>query len=175
MKTSILTLLTLALVLELHHPAAAQTGMPQSVVGNGGGPMTGTSYQISGGTLGQAAIGVLSGPSNIHHIGFWHPAFLLTPVEETETLSPSVYRLGQNYPNPFNPVTTVEFSVPERAHVVIKIYDVSGREVMTVVDGDLDPGHHRRVVDAEGLPSGIYFCRMTAEGFLKSTKLVLLK
>ena len=57
----------------------------------------------------------------------------------------------------------------------MKLYDVSGREVRTVVDEDLDPGHCRRILDAEGLASGVYFCRMEAGDFVKTRKLVLLK
>ena len=152
----------------------AETEMPRSVVANGGGALEGAGYVISGSTVGQAAIGFTSGPSNIHQIGFWYGGELLTPAEE-ETLPVRTYELRQNYPNPFNPLTTLEFSVPMRSRVTVRLYDVTGREVMTLVDEDLDPGRHQVVMDAEGLSSGVYYYRMRAGRFVESRKLVLLK
>lgn len=161
-------------ILLFHLPVGAQVEMPQSVVANGGGNLSGVNHAVSG-TVGQAVIGFMSGPSNLHPIGFWHPAWLLTPVEERESILPVDYWFGPNQPNPFNPVTTLEFSIPARSRVVMKVYDVNGREVMTVVDEDLGPGRHTRTLDAEGLSSGIYFCRMVAGRFVETRKVVLLK
>lgn len=162
-----------AVVLPL--PASAQIEMPQHVVGSGGGEMSGESHMVQG-TLGQVVVGVATGPSHIHEIGFWYgPDWFLTEVSDGQSAGLLEYRLGQNYPNPFNPVTTVGFSVPERCWVSIKLYSAEGREVRTLVDQALDPGRHTRVLDGEGLASGIYFCRMTAGRFVEARKLVLLR
>jgi hypothetical protein len=173
MKRPALMWSVVAIALVFHVPAGA-VEMPESVVAAGGGKLTGPSYIISGSTLGQAAIGVMSGAYS-HHAGFWHPAVLLTPVQEEEEVLPAEYWFGPNHPNPFNPVTTLEFSIPARGHVTMNLYDVNGRLVMTAVDEDLDRGRYQRVLDAQGISSGVYFCRMVAGRFVVTRKLVLLK
>jgi len=146
-----------------------------AVIGSGGGMSTGAAYQTIG-TIGQAAIGVVTGPSNTNEIGFWYqPGWVLTGVEEPGDLSPTVFSLSQNQPNPFNPVTTIRFGVPERCRVTVRLYSVTGREVRTLADADMDPGYHTVTLDGAGLASGIYFCRMEAPGFQDTRKLVLLK
>ncbi len=174
MRQRSVVLLAVAVVLLMAFSAAAQFQMPYSVVGCGGGSMSGVNNIIHG-TVGQACIGVVSGPSNINQIGFWYrPGWILTGVEGEDVL-PTEYWLGQNHPNPFNPVTTLSFAILERTRVEMKVYDVAGREVMTLVDEVLDPGFHRAVLDAKGLPSGVYFARMVAGQFVEARKMVLLK
>jgi len=156
-------------------PAGAQVEMPHSVVGCGGGEMSGASNTVLG-TVGQTVIGVAGGASNINEIGFWYmPGWYLTGIEEPEGTVPTQFRFDQNCPNPFNPVTTIQFAVPKTCHVTLMLYDVRGREVRTLKDEEMDPGFYNVVLDAAGLPSGVYFCRMAAEGFIETKKLVLLK
>ena len=178
MKLPALTLFGLGILLLFYLPAGAEIVMTQSVVGNAGGRMSSVNHDMSG-TLGQTAIGVVSGPSYLHEIGFWyHTAWAWVGVveeEEGESELPSRYELGPNYPNPFNPVTTLQFAVPKRSHVTIKLYDILGREVRTVVDDPMDPGYHTTVLDAAGLSSGVYFCRMMAERYVETRKVVLVK
>ncbi len=93
---------------------------------------------------------------------------------------PSVFRLVQNTPNPFNPVTTVAYDVPRDSEVSVRVYDVAGRLVRTLVDGVQDAGAHQIVWDGrsdrgESVGSGIYFCVMEAPGFRDSRKMTLLK
>lgn len=85
------------------------------------------------------------------------------------------YQLLNNYPNPFNPSTTISFSLPSRSFVTLKIYDVIGREVATLVSESLDAGFHSRQWNASYLSSGIYFYRMKAGTFVSTKKLILLK
>jgi hypothetical protein len=87
-------------------------------------------------------------------------ASVLTAVEE-EPL-PTVYALHQNYPNPFNPTTIVSFSVPHSSFVSVKVYDVLGREIRTLVSENLQAGRYEKIFSAEGLASGVYYCRMSA-------------
>ncbi len=88
---------------------------------------------------------------------------------------PKEYALYQNYPNPFNPTTTIEFDIPEKTFVKIVIYDILGREIEKLVDGELDAGRYKVKFDAYNLPSGVYFCRMEAGRFVKVVKMVLMK
>jgi hypothetical protein len=166
----------LLLAVALAPPGAqASIEITQSVVGSGGGGGSGTNHAVLG-TVGQPAIGLVTGRSHIHGIGFWYgPEWTITGAEEAEASGPLEYWFGQNHPNPFNPTTTLEFSVPRQSRVTITLYSVEGREVQTVVDEDLAPGRYLRLLDAEGLSSGIYFCRMTASGFTETRKVVLLK
>ncbi len=97
-----------------------------------------------------------------------------TSVVEKNTL-PLNYSLSQNYPNPFNPSTTIEYSLPQRSQVVMKIYDVTGREVETLVNQIQNGGNHSAVLNASGLASGVYFYRITAGNFVDIKKMVLLK
>jgi hypothetical protein len=93
---------------------------------------------------------------------------------------PISYALEQNYPNPFNPTTTIKYDLPEAAKVTMTVYDIVGREVAKLVDGELDAGYHTAVFDGSRYASGIYFVRMTAQGsdakpYVKTMKIVLIK
>ena len=88
---------------------------------------------------------------------------------------PSGYALAQNYPNPFNPSTIIEYSVPSAGHVELRVFDLLGRTVATLVNGDLSAGTHRVTFNATGLPSGTYFYSMHAGSFSATKALVLVK
>lgn len=97
---------------------------------------------------------------------------LLTHVREPR--SRYTFRLEQNYPNPFNPATTITIEVPAAGFVTLKVYDMIGREVATLVNGELAAGKHERRFSPEGLASGMYFYRMQSGGF-SSTRTMLLQ
>lgn len=88
---------------------------------------------------------------------------------------PQEFKLFQNYPNPFNPATTIEFAIPKSQHVTLKIYDVRGREVITLVKKRLTPGKYIFQWDATGIASGIYFYRLQAGRYHETKKLILLR
>ncbi|MCK9408443.1 MAG: T9SS type A sorting domain-containing protein [Bacteroidetes bacterium] len=93
---------------------------------------------------------------------------------------PTTYALQQNYPNPFNPTTTIEYQLPADGFVNLKIYDVSGREVMTLVSEQQDAGTHRMMwngTDNSGrkIASGVYFCRLSVGTFTQIKKMVMIK
>ncbi|MBD3348785.1 MAG: T9SS type A sorting domain-containing protein, partial [Candidatus Eisenbacteria bacterium] len=99
---------------------------------------------------------------------------------ESKPEIPRVFRLVQNSPNPFNPVTSIAYHVPQKSEVSIRVYDVTGRLVRTLVDGMEAPGVHEAVWDGrsdrgESVGSGVYFCVMEAAGFHDSRKMTLLK
>jgi hypothetical protein len=88
---------------------------------------------------------------------------------------PERFSLEQNYPNPFNPSTTIEFSVPHVSEVIVEIFNTLGERMTTLVEGELGPGTYRTVWNAQGYPSGVYYFRMSAGGFVQARKLLLLK
>jgi hypothetical protein len=104
-------------------------------------------------------------------------SFSYTASVEVEVgLAPMEFNLGQNYPNPFNPSTTIEFTLPEDARAVLKIYDLQGREVATLVDEDRKAGvYHQVVFDASRLASGLYFYRLQAGSLQTIKKMLLIK
>ncbi|HEY6952010.1 MAG TPA: GLUG motif-containing protein [Bacteroidota bacterium] len=90
--------------------------------------------------------------------------------------APRVFTLSQNYPNPFNPTTTIEFTIPADGRVVLKVYDIVGREVATLLDEDMKAGVFQRAVfDATRLSSGIYFARLESGGKHLLKKMMLMK
>ena len=95
-------------------------------------------------------------------------------LEEQEVL-PLTYALHQNYPNPFNPNTVIRFDLPRADKVELIIYDILGREVATLVSGELVSGIHEFVWNASNVSSGIYLYRLTSEQGIRARKLVLIK
>ena len=88
---------------------------------------------------------------------------------------PKSFSLSQNYPNPFNPRTTIEFSLPKRAFVNLTIYNTLGQVVKTLVSSEMEFGTHRIIWKANNIPSGIYFYRLTANNFVETKKMILMK
>lgn len=88
---------------------------------------------------------------------------------------PTEYCLFPNYPNPFNPQTTIKFALPETGEISLKVYDISGREIQSLVTGIWLPGTHQVVWDAKDCASGIYFVRLEAGNYAKTGKIVLVK
>jgi len=85
------------------------------------------------------------------------------------------YELAQNYPNPFNPSTTIEYALPQASFVTLKVYNVLGEEVATLVAGDHAAGTFKAAWDASDMPSGVYFYRLQAGDFVQAKNLVILK
>lgn len=89
--------------------------------------------------------------------------------------NPPASLLLQNYPNPFYPGTTISFSIDNPAFVILKVFDVLGREMATLVSEEMAPGSYDRIFDGTDLPSGVYFYRLQAGTFSQTGKLILLK
>ena len=89
--------------------------------------------------------------------------------------SPSEFHLNQNYPNPFNPYTTIKFSLPENSLVTLKVYNIVGEEVATLINGERDAGWYEQSFDASSLSSGIYIYRLSAGLKVFSKKMMLIK
>ena len=88
---------------------------------------------------------------------------------------PSNFSLSQNYPNPFNPTTNLEFGISELGFVSLKVYDISGKEVMTLVNEQKDPGYYSVSFNGANLSSGIYFYTIQAGSFVSTKKMTLIK
>ncbi len=88
---------------------------------------------------------------------------------------PDEFKLYQNYPNPFNPSTTINYQIKEQSFVTIKVYDILGKEISTLVDIEQNPGFYNVIFDGSGLSSGIYIYEIKAGKFKDSKKLMLLK
>jgi hypothetical protein len=85
------------------------------------------------------------------------------------------FQLEQNYPNPFNPKTTIRYNVPWSTHVVLTVYDVSGKEVRRLVDGDQEEGTYAVDFMANELNSGLYFYRLQAGTYVDQKRMLLVK
>jgi hypothetical protein len=87
----------------------------------------------------------------------------------------SSFHLSQNYPNPFNPVTKIEYQVPSFSHITLKIYDILGNEIATLVNEEKPFGIYEITFIAGNLPSGTYFYQLRTKDFLETKKMVLLR
>jgi len=96
---------------------------------------------------------------------------------ETSTIVglPKTYTLLQPYPNPFNPTTTIEFSIPQTEFVTVKVYNIVGNEITTLINDELSIGNHSIQWDGSHQPSGIYFVKIESSSFVQTRKMVLLK
>jgi hypothetical protein len=89
--------------------------------------------------------------------------------------TPLTYKLLQNYPNPFNPVTSIDFAIPRNELVELKVYDMLGREVATLIDKQMNAGTYSVNFDATRLSSGVYFYTLRSGGFSETKKMMLVK
>ena len=156
-------------------PAGALTEISTDVVASGGAVIRDSSHEISG-TIGQAAIGTMTGTAHRHEIGFWWvKGQFVSDAPEAETSGPTEFLLGAPRPNPGGASVAIRLGVPVQSVVSVQLFDPSGRRVRTIVEERLDPGFHGIVLDGTSLPSGIYFCQMKARNFSQTRRLVLLR
>ena len=96
-------------------------------------------------------------------------------VETDPGSPPSTFALTQNYPNPFNPMTNVEFRIPNDGFVSLKVYDLLGREVATLVDEERQAGAYVARWNATGFASGVYFYRLQTSALVQTQKMLLMR
>jgi len=94
---------------------------------------------------------------------------------ENETELPTEFSLEQNYPNPFNPITNIKYQIPEISFVTLKIYDVIGNQITTLVNEEKPAGFYNMEFDASILSSGVYFYSLQASNFVETKKMILIK
>jgi len=131
------------------------------------------SYQTTAAAYTGGAAGYPAGDLN------WFPsrkaAWLLTDVERTTAGVPQTFELSQNYPNPFNPTTNLEYSISKSSNVVLEVFNVLGQSVAKLVDEHQTPGTYKTTFDASRLSSGVYLYQLTADDFVQTRKMVLMK
>ena len=88
---------------------------------------------------------------------------------------PTEFKIYQNYPNPFNPTTSIRYDIAESGIVKVKVYDISGKEVADLVNGELEPGRYETSFDAASFASGVYFCRIETKDFTNTIRMLLIK
>jgi hypothetical protein len=111
-----------------------------------------------------------------------------TSVEQKENEVPLEFSLSQNYPNPFNPTTKIKFTIAttpissslqkgrtKEGFVTLRVYDILGREIKTLINKPMQPGEYEIEFDASDLSSGVYFYRLSAGSFVKTKKMILLR
>jgi hypothetical protein len=153
----------------------AQNHISIAVLSNGGEKQSNANYTIVG-TVGQVGVDLTTTSSYQVQSGFWNVYYqdVIVDIEDEEVL-PIVYKLEQNYPNPFNPSTVIKFAVPERCIVLIKIYDILGNEILTLVNEEMESGWYQKVFNASGYSSGMYIYRMQAGNYVSTKKMLLVK
>ncbi|MDZ7293031.1 MAG: exo-alpha-sialidase [candidate division KSB1 bacterium] len=100
---------------------------------------------------------------------------LSTGVSEAPSAMPQKFVLAQNYPNPFNPATVIRFQLPANSHVTLKVFDVNGREVARLIDGEMNAGNHSVRFAPQDFAGGLYFYQLTAGKFSQTRKAILMK
>jgi hypothetical protein len=115
-------------------------------------------------------------PGTTPDMGAWESMDITSDIAaESGSPIPTFYALEQNYPNPFNPSTTIEFALPKSAFVTLKVYNLLGEEVATLVAEQRSAGIHKLNWDASGLASGMYLYRLEAGSFVQTKKLILMR
>ena len=101
--------------------------------------------------------------------------FNLTGTEKNIGETPNSFKLFQNFPNPFNPSTIIKYKIPKESFVFIKVYDIIGREIATLVSEQQKAGYYNVQFNAANLPTGIYFYRISSGNYSAVNKMLLLK
>jgi hypothetical protein len=129
-------------------------------------PVIGMHYQVSG---------IQYFSSGNFKIVPWSNADVITEIENGDEFLPLEYKLYNNFPNPFNPVTTITYSIPEKSMVLLKVYDILGKEAAVLVNELRTPGEYKIKLNSENLSSGVYFYNIEVNNFTASKKMLLIK
>ncbi len=128
-----------------------------------------------------SSIGTLSGAKSSNdsttiNSGFLgYNSLIITDVAGEKNPLPTSFDLHQNYPNPFNPSTIIQFVIPKSSFVNLKVYDILGKEVTTLVNENKEPGYYNVNFDGYKLASGIYIYRIVAGSYISTKKMLLIK
>lgn len=117
---------------------------------------------------------IIAGAGILGDLYWWENKTIITSVENEEVTLKD-FSLYQNFPNPFNPITTIQYLIPQRSYVVLKVFDINGNEVTTLVNEEKDKGVYNVEFDGTRLASGMYLYRLQAGSFVETKKMILLK
>jgi hypothetical protein len=159
------------------------TTLPQAVVVNGHQPTPGTAWgpldELE--TLSANAypiedtIKIVSPANSVQFVLIDNGDRILLGVDEENSQRIAQFTLEQNYPNPFNPSTVISYELPVGSYVTLKIYDIIGRELLTLVSQPQTQGRHTAILNGNMLQSGVYFYRLQSNAMSITKKMVLLK
>ena len=107
--------------------------------------------------------------------GLYRNTKTISDIKQIKETQPSSYKLSQNYPNPFNPTTAIKYQIPQREFVTLKVFDLLGNEIATLVNEEKPVGRYEVKFNASGLASGVYIYRMKVNNFIESKKMIVLK
>lgn len=148
------------------------------VLSGGGGNLTSSIYKTSA-TVSQTAIGSLTGNNFLALLGFWYPGIIVGITEDNELKpTPLITNLYSPKPNPFKTSTAISYSLAGNEKVILSIYDLSGRQITTLVNEKMPPGIYRVVWNGKNqrnqqVSAGIYFCQLKTANYSKTRKLLL--
>ena len=135
-------------------------------------------------SVSQSFIGKVEGGGYTAYIGYWPPWGSIPGVEETDKsqvlVQPIVFSLNQNHPNPVSHRTAIKYSIASPCKVELKLYDITGRQVATLVNENQKPGHYQVNwdicnVSERQLPNGVYFYQLTAGDYTDTKKMIILR
>lgn len=153
----------------------AQYKVESSSFNNGTMTDSNTSHQMQS-VVGPSISGRGENDSYKVQTGFLSLATILpTRIEQVSENKPVQFRLEQNFPNPFNPETTIRYSINNPGRVTLRIYDMRGREVATLIDGNQQTGQYSVHFRSDGLPSGIYIYTLNADAFFQTRKMIIME
>jgi hypothetical protein len=119
--------------------------------------------------------GITTGPALTNQTWILTDTVNVSDISEITSTIPKEYSLSQNYPNPFNPTTNIEYSIPEASFVQLKVYDILGNEVATLVNEEQSAGNYRADFSGANLSSGLYITKLQAGDYTKTIKMTLMK
>jgi len=171
------TIMISAAIMCLLASSAMAFNKTAEVIGSGATNASNATMHLQG-TVGQAVIGTTLNAAGRNEQGFWHPA----NAHASGIMSPAAgllagFTLDQNYPNPFNPAgtTTIHFTAPYSAHVVLNVYTMTGKLVQTLLDADVSEGGYSLNLDAGMLPSGNYLYALQSRGQALTKQLTIVR
>ena len=155
--------------------AIAQSYLKSSVFSNGGVHLSNETYTLNA-TVGQPAVGIISGNPYRNHVGFWYiDDQFMTSTGAGFKQTPLNFELLQNYPNPFNTVTHIRYILPEPAYVHLEVLNLLGQSIITLVNSKMPDGTHDIRFSAKDLAAGYYLYSIHANEFHEIKRMIIIK
>jgi hypothetical protein len=166
--------------LSAQEPAQSSYRLQTSVMGSAGSPGESGGKRTNGTLAQPTPIGVGSASGKTVYAGFWSRPWVLASILELEDDLTLANRIYQNFPNPFTHATTITYSVKSESMVEIKVFNVNGQEVRTLVSEQTPPGRHftswdGRTHSGSDASPGVYFCRMSVDDYRASRKMLFIR
>ena len=169
-------IIVIIIILFLNVSTLAQNSQVRTYSFSSGFAISNSANTISISSVGEYFVGRSSNGSNIITSGFLaSTSSVITDVVGEKDVVPNVFDLHQNYPNPFNQSTVISYQLPVGSNVSLKIYDILGKEVGTLVNENKEAGYYETKFDGSELASGMYIYRLTAGSYISTKKMLMIK